>query len=121
MKTAILPIVLSLCLVGAAASNAVAETTSAAPAVPPAAPLVAPSSTLTPEEWQELRTARMVALKANPDFVTKSAQLSAKIRAFQEKLDAAMLKTDPKLAPVLAKFEGVHRVTQTPSAFPQSH
>ncbi len=72
---------------------------------------------MTPEEWQELRNARQAALKENPELATKAQELSAKMRAFQEKLDAAMLKSDPHLAPVLAKFEGGHNVTQNATSF----
>jgi len=121
MKSAVLPIVLSLCLASMAYSKAAVATTDTAPTAPPAAPIVTSSTTLTPEEWQELRTARQAALKANPDFAAKAAQLSAKMRAFEEKLDAAMIKTDPKLAPILAKFENAHHVAQTPPAAPETH
>jgi hypothetical protein len=61
-------------------------------------------NTLSPDEWQELRMARMAALKANPELITKAVQLSEKLRQFEQKLNAAMLKTDPNIAPVLAKF-----------------
>jgi hypothetical protein len=121
MKITVLQIVLSFCLVGATDSHAAAATTNAAPVVPAAAHIVANSSTLPSEEWQELRIARQAALKANPDFAAKSALLSAKMRAFQDKLDAAMIKTDPKIAPILAEFEGGHRVTQIPPASQQNH
>jgi hypothetical protein len=67
---------------------------------------VANNNTLSPTEWQELRTARTAALKANPDLVTRASQLSEKMRQFQQKLNAAMVKTDPNIAPVLAKFAG---------------
>lgn len=111
-----LPVFVALCVISPTIFNAGAVTTNAMPiashAAPPASHIVAGSSTMTPEEWQELRTARQAALKANPDFVAKSAQLAAKMRAFQEKLDAAMVKTDPKLAPILVKFEGGHHNAQ---------
>jgi len=78
----------------------------------PAAPInkvsAANNNTLSPSEWQELRTARTAALKANPDLVTRASQLSEKMRQFQQKLNAAMVKTDPNIAPVLAKFAGNH-------------
>lgn len=78
----------------------------AAPSSPPsdAVRVQTGSTTLTPDEWQELRTARAAALKANPQLVKKNAELSAKLREFQQKLDAAMLKTDPSLAPYLASY-----------------
>jgi hypothetical protein len=63
-----------------------------------------PAPTLTPEEWQELRTARAAALKAKPQLVKKNAEIATELREFQQKLDAAMLKTDPSLLPYLASY-----------------
>jgi hypothetical protein len=76
------------------------------PDVPGGNPSAANSNTLSPAEWQELRSARMAALKANPSLVTKAGQLNEKLRQFEQKLNAAMVKTDPKIEPVLAKFAG---------------
>jgi hypothetical protein len=117
MKNAALQIFLGFCLICPTVLNAASVTTNAAPITasiaPPVSHIVASSSrTMTSEEWQELRTARQAALKANPDFAAKSAQLTAKMRAFQEKLDAAMVKTDPNLVPILVKFEGDHHNAQ---------
>jgi hypothetical protein len=68
---------------------------------------------LIPAEWQEIRTARLAVLKAHPDFNTKAARLAAKLRAFQEKLTTAMVKADPTVAPIMAKFGGGHLSPQS--------
>jgi len=60
---------------------------------------------ITPEEWQQLRTARSAALQANPDLLTNHQKLIEKMRALDDKIDAAMIKTDPTIAPIIAKFE----------------
>jgi hypothetical protein len=74
------------------------------PDAPGGNPSAPNSNTLSPAEWQELRAARMAAIKANPALVTKATQLQDKLRQFEQKLNAAMIKTDPTVAPVLAKF-----------------
>ena len=84
---------------------------------------VPPPSTisLSASEWQELRSARMAALKNNPALLGKASQLKEKIAAFDQKLHSAMLKTDPTIAPILAKFSGdwgqsTHAVAPLPPA-----
>jgi hypothetical protein len=116
MKAVSFQISLSLWLLSPMASKVVAEMTNLMVAPAASKHIVGSSSTMTPDDWQELRNARQAALKENPELVAKAQELSAKMRAFQEKLDAAMLKSDPKLAPVLAKFEGGHNVTQNPAS-----
>ena len=81
-------------------------------ATPVGAPSGQPKPPLTQDDLAQLRTARFAALKANPDFDAKAVQLAAKLRSFQQKLTAAMIKADPKVAPVVAKIEGGHPVSQ---------
>ena len=69
------------------------------PTVPPRDP-----NAITPQEWQRLNAARTAALKANPALMQKGAEISAKMHAFQQKLDAAIIKADPTIAPLLAKL-----------------
>jgi hypothetical protein len=64
-----------------------------------------PASTLTPADWQELRTARAQAIEANPDLMAQARKLQEKMRAFEDNLDADMLKSDPQSAPLIAKFD----------------
>jgi hypothetical protein len=83
-----------------------------------ASPSGKPKPTLTQDDLAQLRTARMAALEANPDFDAKAAQTAAKMRAFQDKLIAAMVKADPSVAPIVAKFSAGHpslKVTTPPS------
>ncbi len=64
--------------------------------LPPGAP--------TQDEMTEIQAARLAAIKANPDFDVKARQLAAKLRAFEQKLTAAMVQADPKVAIVLSKM-----------------
>jgi hypothetical protein len=82
------------------AGTAWAQTTLPANHLPPGGQV-----TITPEEWQELRAARAAAIKANPSFIAENAKLLARMRALEDKLDAAMIKADPTITPVIAKFE----------------
>jgi hypothetical protein len=75
------------------------------------APLIAKqqsgNTALTSTELRELLLTRQAAFKANPDLVAKSAQLSKKMNAFRSTFTANMIKTDPKVAPMLAKLGDV--------------
>jgi len=53
---------------------------------------------LTPEEREELKNARQAAFQANPDLLDQ-------MKALQDKINAAMIKADPKVAPIIAKLE----------------
>ena len=64
---------------------------------------------LTDEEQQELHKAHDAALQANPDLAAEGKALTEKMEAFHKKLDAAMIKADPKVAPILAKLEAAHQ------------
>jgi hypothetical protein len=57
---------------------------------------------LTPEEHQELMNAHKAAMDANPDLVAEQ-------KALQDKINAAMIKADPKVEPILAKLEAAHK------------
>src|SRR5258708_26347746 len=52
---------------------------------------------LTDEERQELQAARQAALAANPSLEAEGRDLMKKMNTYQEKLKAAMIKTDPKV------------------------
>ena len=70
-----------------------------------APPAGASKTTITPEEWQELRAAHTAALQANPDLTAEHTKLMERMRTFEDKLDAAMIKINPAIAPIIAKFE----------------
>ena len=57
---------------------------------------------LTPEEHQEVMAARKAALNANPDLAEEQETL-------QKKINDAMIKVDPKVAPLLAKMDAAHK------------
>jgi Spy/CpxP family protein refolding chaperone len=59
---------------------------------------------LTPEEQQKVKTARK-AVKNNPDVVAARTKLKAEAKSFHETQKAAMLKSDPSLAPILEKLD----------------
>lgn len=67
-------------------------------------PLLHPTA-LSPTEWQKINTARAEVMKANPDLLKKSDDLAAEMKAFQQKLDAAMVKANPNIAPTVTKLE----------------
>ena len=79
--------------------------------------VVAGQITISPDEWQELRTARSAALQANPDLIAENKKLMERMRTLENKVDAAMIKADPSLAPIIAKFEAnrPHPGTPAPS------
>ena len=68
-----------------------------------------PAPSLTPNDWQELRTARNQAIQSDSEFNLTSKKLIDRMRALEDKLDATMIKTDPSLIPVIAKFEAGRR------------
>jgi len=59
---------------------------------------------VTQDEWQQLRAVRDATLQANPDLAAEYKQLVAEMQAQQAKFDAAMIKADPKVAPLVAKL-----------------
>jgi len=81
---------------------------------------------LTDAEKQELHKAHDAALAADPTLATQkkdlmdqmkeahdagekpSADLMAQMHAFREKMDAAMIKADPNVAPIIAKIKAHH-------------
>jgi len=57
---------------------------------------------LTPEEHHELMAAHQAAMQANPD-------LEQEQKALQDKINAAMIKADPNVAPIIAKMEAARQ------------
>ncbi len=76
------------------------------PATSPSSSNSAEAPHMTAEDWQEIRTARSEAVKANPNLTMVSKALVYKMRAFESSLDSAMIKQNPGVAPVISKFEG---------------
>jgi hypothetical protein len=60
---------------------------------------------LTREEREKLHAAHDAALKANPDLDAEGKDLMAKMEAHEKNVEAAMVKADPSIAPLLAKAD----------------
>ena len=69
---------------------------------------------LSANDWQELRVTRSAALKADPDLPQQTSQLREKVYHFEQKLSAAMLEADPKIAPLLASFSSDWKPAEFP-------
>ena len=61
--------------------------------------------TITPDELMELHTARSAAINAHPELIAENQKLMDKMHALNDKIDAAMIKIDPGVAPIIAKVE----------------
>jgi hypothetical protein len=121
MKRSILFLFLALSLAG------IAWAQPAGPTSPPAhsPPLNTPPATtdpmaITPDEWREVRAAHSAVLQANPSLLAEHEKLVERMRALEDKIDAAMVKADPTLSPIIAKFEGNRPHPGTPAAPPAS-
>ncbi|MEO6846543.1 MAG: hypothetical protein ABI443_04065 [Chthoniobacterales bacterium] len=64
-------------------------------------------TTVLPKEWASFRLERTVFLRSNPKLVAQSHAINQQIKAQQAKVEAAMVKADPKVAPLLAKVNGL--------------
>jgi len=58
---------------------------------------------IMPYEWQEFRLERRVVVLNTPSLLAAEKKLSADMKAQQAKVEAAMIKIDPKVQPILAK------------------
>jgi hypothetical protein len=127
---------LTLALGTASVTGAFAQTTPTTPApTTPAVPTDGgkhnPDAVLTPDERAQLEKDKAAALAANPDLQTEADNLKAQHEALKsqgasapadakqalhaqakehmQKLEAAMLKIDPSVAPILAKLKAAHK------------
>jgi hypothetical protein len=69
-----------------------------------------PAAFVSQTEFQQLRTARDAILQANPDLAAEYKQIINDMQAQQAKLDAAMIKADPKVAPIVAKLVALRQI-----------
>jgi hypothetical protein len=60
---------------------------------------------LSQEDREKLRAAHDAAMKDNPDLAQEDKDLHDKMDALQKEIDAAMVKADPSVAPLIAKME----------------
>lgn len=76
-----------------------------AKADPKVAPILGPSqSPLTGAQGDEIRQVQSEVMQADPSLQSKWDDLTKKMIAHQQAVDAAMLKLDPTIAQILAKF-----------------
>jgi len=99
-----------------AANSAVSSAKPGSPAT--TQPQAAPRALLSRSEFEQFRAARDSALQANPDLAAEYKQILADMQAQQAKLDAAMVKADPKAAPIVAKLVALRQINgaHAPSA-----
>lgn len=64
----------------------------------------APGEEVTVEQWQKLRDVRADALQASPDLAAANAALRERKAALDQKVDDALAKADPGLAPFIHKL-----------------
>ncbi len=71
---------------------------------PPPPPMTQPNPMLTSEEWRELSVAKQAVTKANPELEAQRRQLLQRMRLFEDKLQAEMMKANPDLASTIFKY-----------------
>lgn len=81
-------------------------------------PMVPPSPPLSNAEFEHLRAVHEAVLKANPDLDKEYKQLLGALQAEKGELKAAMIKADPKVAPIIAKIDAQNKLIAPPSASP---
>jgi Spy/CpxP family protein refolding chaperone len=67
---------------------------------------------LSQDDMEEMREAREAALQADPALAAEGKALQEKQRAYQKKVEAAMIKADPDVAPILAQLEAMRQQYQ---------
>ena len=107
-------IILSFALTGNAPAQQPAPPSATSGASSPGANAAA----ISPTEWQQLRAARNTALQNNPDLMAANKKLIEKMQAFEVKLDAAIVKANPTIAPIIAKFDAARHRVDAPNGVP---
>jgi hypothetical protein len=72
--------------------------------------------------WQAYALARQQALQQNPELAAEYKQLQAEMQVQMKKLEAAIVRTDPKTAPIIAKYHAMRerRMAMTDATAPKS-
>jgi hypothetical protein len=65
-------------------------------------------------DFQRLRAARDAAFQAHPDLAAEYKDIIATMQKEQTELDAAMIKADPKAAPIVAKLVALRQRNGAP-------
>jgi 2-oxo-4-hydroxy-4-carboxy--5-ureidoimidazoline (OHCU) decarboxylase len=61
-------------------------------------------ATLSEAEWTEYRFERLMVVRANPDLAAAADALKADTKSQAQAVEAAMVKADPSVAPLLTKL-----------------
>jgi hypothetical protein len=72
----------------------------------------------TPDEWQDYHKTREQVLQTNPQLAAEYHELLDEINKHQQDIEAAMVKADPKAAPIVTKLASMRErnMAQTLSA-----
>ena len=75
---------------------------------------------ISSDELQRLRADREAALRVNPDLAAEEKEIISEIQAQQDKFDAAAIKADPKVAPIIARLTALRHLggAHAPSSAP---
>jgi hypothetical protein len=102
-------------------SQVIASQAPSAPSNPPAQP-VKPFTPPHPSpgfiasnDWQEFCNARDTTFRNNPDLAAEYKTLLTEMDKQQQEMEAAMIKADPKVAPLVVKLEAVRKSMSLPS------
>ncbi len=60
-------------------------------------------ATMMPDEWEQYRLQRFAVILAHPELKAQDDQLRKDIKAQTQKIEAAMIKADASVKPILAK------------------
>jgi len=105
------------------APSAAPPIASMAPSNPGANPpsQAAPARFISQSDFQQLRAARNAVMQANPDLAVEYKEIINEMQAQQTKLDAAMIKADPKVAAIIAKLVELRQRNASPAPAPGNH
>ena len=86
----------------------------------PATPYSAMPHFPVANDWQKYHAAREKALQENPDLAAEYKELLGEVADQQAKVDAAMIKADPKVVPIIAKLAEIRKHNAPPPSAPAS-
>ena len=106
MKRLTLLLIVAASLTGTASAQQAGSTPPSHTNLPSGAPPAGANQfTITPDELMELHTARSAAINAHPDLIAETQKLMERMHALNGQINAAMIKIDPGVAPIIAKVE----------------
>jgi hypothetical protein len=77
-----------------------------------------PSAFITQSDYQKLKAAREATMQTNPELQAEYKEILSDLDAQQSKLETAMIKADPKVAPIIAKLKQMRQMSLAHSAPP---